>query len=125
MTDQEKIEQEKREKAIKELESDICKGCKYAKGKDLCCICEVKDYAKTLADLHYRKEEEVQKECDKNAYNAWKGMFGVKEKAIREEVRKETAREILQTLFNNLKYPQHFQVYIETLAQKFGVEVKE
>ena len=58
-------EQEKREKAIEEMESDICNGCKYYKGKDFCCICDVISYAKTLVGLHYRKEEEVRKETIK------------------------------------------------------------
>lgn len=55
-------EQEKRDKTLEEMESDICNGCKYYKGKDVCCICDVTSFAKTLVDLHYRKEEEVQKE---------------------------------------------------------------
>ena len=91
-------EQEKREKAIEELRPII------KKGSSSCGTCarwlsfENNFFLNTLADYVLRKEEEVQK---------------------------ETARKILKTLFNNLKYPQYFQVYIKTLAQENGVEVEE
>lgn len=62
-------EQEKREKAIDEIESDICNGCKYYKGKDFCCICDVISYAKTLVGLHYRKEKEVREEILREVIN--------------------------------------------------------
>ena len=40
-------------------------------------------------------------------------------------VRKQTAKEILQSLYNNKERPQFIEVYIRTLAEKFGVKVEE
>ncbi len=39
--------------------------------------------------------------------------------------RKETAKDILQTLYNNLERPYFFNEYIKTLAKQYGVEVEE
>lgn len=95
-------EQEKREKAIEEMARIACIDCVKEKRHDDSCLnhpyCVGTISAIRLYDAGYRKEEEVQK---------------------------KKAREILQTLFNNLKYPQYFQVYIKTLAQENGVEVEE
>lgn len=41
-----------------------------------------------------------------------------------DEVRKETAKDILQTLYNNLERPYFFNEYIKTLANQYGVEVE-
>lgn len=38
--------------------------------------------------------------------------------------RRETAKEILQTLYNNNERPQFMEAYIKTLADKYGVEVE-
>ena len=46
-------------------------------------------------------------------------------RCLKAKTRKETAKEILQTLYNNLKNPQFFQVYIETLAKKYGLKIEE
>ena len=120
-------EQEKREKAIEEMARDLC-------GETNCCAChndwncEHKQFASKAVDYILCKEEEVRKECDKNAYNAWKGMFGLKEKAIREEVRKETAKEIFTKLIDACRFDGHtvnlFQSEIVEFAKEFGVEVE-
>ena len=44
---------------------------------------------------------------------------------LKKTIRKETAKEILQTLYNNNEKPQFMKAYIKTLADKYGVEVEE
>ena len=132
-------EQEKREKAIEELAQFMCetgeKSCAECKGEpDV--DCGAWNEAVRLYD-HYilPKEEEVRKECDKNAYNAWKAMFGLKEKAIREEERKETAREVLNIFADYgidkllLESRNYYNVdviaIVKRICEMFCVEVEE
>lgn len=42
-----------------------------------------------------------------------------------EQASKETAKDILQTLYNNLERPYFFNEYIKTLAKRYGVEEEE
>lgn len=44
---------------------------------------------------------------------------------IADFIRKETAKEILQTLYNNIERKQFFETYIKTLARTYGVEVEQ
>lgn len=137
-------EREKREKRIEEMEN-ICYGTGHHREM-------VPDIAKyifiTLDNADYRKADEVRKEADTDAYNVWKAMFGLKEKSIRNEERKETAKEIFKALdeiidksekVNDVLFygknfsetgvlHRRFYVYkkdIQTLKEKFGVEVEE
>ena len=136
-------EQEKREKAIEEMAKDIELSCDT--NNDIARCRELNDCSRCQArylieKCHYRKAEEVQKECDKNAYNAWKGAFGVKEKAIREEVRKETVKKIFAELrshcmtsetencYGEVVIPKSYTWWeddLNKLEKKFGVEVEE
>ena len=116
-------EQEKREKEI-EMGRHLCPKFEiYCSdcGED----CNIADHCSLLIDAGYRKDEEVRKECDKNAYYAWKGMFGVKEKAIREEVRKETAKEFANALLEAMRNSKAARTEIRIIAKVlFGVEVE-
>lgn len=40
-------------------------------------------------------------------------------------VRKETAKEILDMLYNNIERKQFFETYIKTLARTYGVEIEK
>ena len=77
--------------------------------------CECYCYAKKFYNAGYRKVGDE--------YEFVKGYLPYT-KQLKEQVRKATAKEILQTLYNNLKNPQFFKVYIETIAEKYGVEIE-
>lgn len=74
-----------------------------------------KENAEALYNAGYRKVGEE--------YEYIKGYL-LYTKQLKEQVRKETAKEILQTLYNNNERPQFMEVYIKTLADKYGVEVE-
>ena len=128
-------EQEKREKAIEEIHNILVdNNCPGLKDDNLVCprsTCSECTAMGIYDNYLIRKEEEVRKECDKNAYNAWKAMFGLKEKTIREEVRKETIEEILRFIEME-HYSSAMVTLIEDIKTKFlgwkhpmSVEVEE
>lgn len=108
-------DQEKREKAIEEMESDICNGCKYYKGKDFCCICDVISYVKTLVDLHYRKEEEVQKETARKIFKKLKeANDAFKYEILSNEERKDITSDDF-----------YYRIVLTSTFKELGFEVEE